>query len=222
VNEAGRIPGHGSPHAPIELDLGRSEAPPRTGAPSASARWGPEPPESSWLQDNLRLVVLAGTLAVVSAGAYLWWNRPVVIPDLAWRDGAGQTVTLSALRQDKPKLLVVFLLRGCPLSRYSLDELKGLYGAKSRDLAFVGLLMGSQSDAEQFQKETETPFPVFGLNSVQDPYAVQELFKKVGVSTMATAAVYGGTVVVVDRGNKVLLRLEKEECRELKAKLARL
>jgi hypothetical protein len=222
VNVEGRPPGS----APIELDPSRPSQPRRTAPPPPQpgpARWQPPPPPaSSWLQDNLKPVLLAGVLGVLGLGGYLWWNRPVQIPDLALKDGAGQAATLTGLRQDKPRLLLVFLMKGDTLSRYALNALKELHGAKESSLAFVGLVMGSQAEAEAFRAETETPFPMYGLKDLQNPFQMRELFKKVGVDTIAYTGVYGGTVVVVDRENKVLLRLEKEGVQDLAGKLAKL
>ena len=64
------------------------------------------------------------------------------------------------------------------------------------------------------------PFAVYGLKDARDPFALQEILKKVGVSGWSGPGIYGGTVLLVDRRNHVRLRLEKEEVRELPARLA--
>jgi hypothetical protein len=204
---------------PIELD--QPSAPRRVPAPPAPRTWTPEPPPTSWLQDNLTRVVLWGILGAAALGGALWWYRPVTVPDLALKDTAGQTTTLYALRQGRPNLVVVFLLKGDSLSAYSMAALKDLQAQKP-GLAFAGLYVGTQGDAEVYQKETEAPFPVYGLTDTRDPFAVQDLLKKVGVTTMVTTGIYGGTVVVLDRHNTLALRLQKEELKELRTKVGKL
>jgi hypothetical protein len=222
VNSEGRTPDS----APIELDLPQAAAPRRPAppvAPPRAAAWqpAPPPPASSWLQDHLKTIVLAVALGGGGLGLYLWQNRPVAIPDLALKDAAGQLTTLSELRQEKPRLLVVFLMKGDTLSAFVLNALKELHPAREARMAFVGLVIGSQAEAEAYRAETNAPFPMYGLKDAQNPFQMRELFKKVGVDTIAYTGVYGGTVVVVDRENKVLLRMEKEGVQDLAGKLAK-
>lgn len=163
---------------------------------------------------------MATLLAAVVLGGVCWWRRPVEVPSIALQDSEGQVVTLADMRGDKDGLLLVFLIPGCEVSRFSLTVVKDLHAAHSSAVAFAGLFFGNQATAERFRGAEEIPFPVYGLKDARDPFAVQELIKKVGVSGLTGAGVYGGTVVLLDSHQRVRLRLEKEEVRELAPKLA--
>jgi len=220
VNQDPASPATPGPHDAIELDQAPAAVRPLGHAAPRQASWRPpEPPPTSWLQDNLGRVILYACLGAVAGGAWVWWTRPVVVPDLVLKDTAGQTAALSALHQDKPRLVLVFLVKGDRLSTYALTALKDLPPAKTETMAFLGLLMGPQAEAEAYAKDNAAPFPIYGLTDVQDPFAVQELVKKVGVSTMVMTGVYGGTVVVLDRRNRVVLKLQKEEIQDLGSRL---
>ena len=214
------------PNSPIELDLppARTTAPPQGPPRPEPWRPPPPPPPASWLQENLRTVAVLAVVGVIVLAGYLWFNRPVLIPDLALKDAAGQSTTLSGLREGKPRLLIVFLAKGDTFSTVALRTLKDAHGAKSSSMAFVGLVMGTQAEAEAFRAETEAPFPMYGLKDLlnQNPFEVRDLLKKVGTETIVAASISGGTVVVVDRENKVVLRLEKDDLKDLGAKLAKL
>jgi hypothetical protein len=162
-------------------------------------------------------------LLIVVIEAVLWWTRPVTIPNLVLNDADGQPVKLSEMRQARSKALVlVFLVANCPISRFAVTTLKQAYPQQSRDLSFAGFYFGTQADAERFRKAEDVPFPVYGLKDAQDPFALQEMTRKVGVSSMLVTGVYGGTVVVIDEENRIILRLEKEGVQKLAEKLAKI
>jgi peroxiredoxin len=176
--------------------------------------------QGDWLHAHRKRLVAGGVFAALFVAATLWWTRPVKIPNLTLKDAIGQPVTLADMRQQKDTLLLVFFLQNCPVSRFALSTIKNVYPERSKDVSFAGLLFGNQVEAERFRNESQVPFPVYGLKDAQDPFALQELIKKVGVSSMLVTGVYGGTIVVVDDQNRVRLRLEKEDVRKLPEKLA--
>ena len=89
-----------------------------------------------------------------------------------------------------------------------------------RSIAFAGLLFGNQSMADTFKSDEQLTFPVYGIRDAIDPYAVNELIETVGTSHGTRAAVYGGTLVMVNSDRKVLFKLEKDEVKQLPDKLA--
>ena len=169
---------------------------------------------------NTKVLLIVGAVALASAGgvlAHRMWPRPV--PNLVLESPAGDPVGLDAMFGDKDHLVMVFLLPGCPISKFSLGLVGEQYEAWSGRAAFVGLLFGDQAAADRFKEDEDLDFEVYGLRSAQDPYAVNELIDVVGTSHGTGSAVYGGTVVVIDRDRSVLEQLEKEEVRELPERL---
>jgi hypothetical protein len=173
----------------------------------------------SFARTNWTILAAALLLVVGVIGGGLWCTRPVRLPEIGMNDGEGKPVTFADMRRGKDKLLLVFVIPGCEISRFSLTTIKGLFPGSSGRVAFAGLAFTTQAEAQSFQAEQEVPFPVYGLRDSRDPFALQDVLKKVGASGLAGASIYGGTVVLLDQNNRVLLRLEKEEIRQLPEKL---
>lgn len=148
-------------------------------------------------------------------GAYVYFNRPLEIPDLVMKDADGGQVNLDDMLGDKEALLLVVLLPGCTLSRFSLEAVKAVHDRFADRLAVVGLLAGNNSQAQQYAEQQQVSFPVYGVRSAADPFAVNELIEKIGESGCGRATVRGGTVAVIDREHMMLLRLEGKEVRNL-------
>ena len=163
------------------------------------------------------LVVLV--LVAVGVGGYIYFTQPDEIPNIMLKASDDRQVNLDAMHQGKEELLLVFLLQKCPISKFSLDLVKQHHPSYSANVAFVGLFFGKQNAAEQFKSDQMIPFPVYGLRDAADPYAINELIETIGTSHGTRAAVYGGTIVVVNTDRKVLFKLEKDEVRQLPDKL---
>jgi len=192
---------------------------------AASAAGAPAPVDAAppWLRlarAHGKRIALGALAAALLLGAVLWWTRPVSLPELVMKGPEGQSAGFVDMRQGKDHLLLVFLIPGCQVSLFSLSTLKDLFARFSGKVSFVGLLFGTEAEAVEYQEQNGVPFAVYGLKDARDPFALQEILKKVGVSGWSGPGIYGGTVVLVDRRNHVRLRLEKEEVRELPARLA--
>lgn len=159
------------------------------------------------------LIVLVG----IGVGIYFFLKRPFELPDLKMKSAGGEPVDLDQLYQEREYLLLVFALPRCPISEFSLGMLKGLYPRFSEQVAFAGLVHGNQQAASELQAKFEIPFPLYGLRDAANPFAIQELFEKVGGGTVT-----GGTVLVADGKRKVRILLAKEELVQLAVKLEKL
>jgi hypothetical protein len=168
----------------------------------------------------MKTILIVLVIAAVGIGGYIYFTQPEEIPNIMVKAADGRQVDLDAMYQDHYELLLVFLLPGCPISQFSVGLVKEQYPAYSANVAFAGLFFGNQAAAEQFKSEQQIPFPVYGIRDATDPYAVNELIEKVGTSHGTRAAVYGGTIVVVNKKHKVLFKLEKDEIKQLPDKLA--
>jgi len=164
----------------------------------------------------------AGALLLLVLGGALWCNRPVRVPNVVMSDANGHAVTLDDMRGARPRLLVVFLLPGCSMSKFAADTIKAAFPDRSERIAFVGLFFGNQAQAGDYAKSMDLPFPVYGLQDNKDPFLLQELMKKVGTSDWLVHGIYGGTTFVLDDRNRILFKLEKEDVRKLPEKLASL
>jgi hypothetical protein len=149
----------------------------------------------------MKTILIVLVIAAVGIGGYIYFTQPEEIPNIMVKAADGRQVDLDAMYQDHYELLLVFLLPGCPISQFSVGLVKEQY-------------------PEQFKSEQQIPFPVYGIRDATDPYAVNELIEKVGTSHGTRAAVYGGTIVVVNKKHKVLFKLEKDEIKQLPDKLA--
>jgi len=168
----------------------------------------------------MKSILVIMVIAALGVGGYIYFTQPDEIPNIMLKSSDGRQVDLSAMHAGKAELLMVFLLPNCPISKFSLDLIKQHYPKYSASLAFAGLLFGDQASADQYKSAEQIPFPVYGIRDAVDPYAVNELIEAVGTSHGTRAAVYGGTIVVVNEDRKVLFKLEKDEVRQLPEKLA--
>ena len=161
-------------------------------------------------------VVLSG-LGILAACMmlYHWSTRPTQIPPITLQDETGAWVSLEQMQQNKEHLLVVFILSGCPLSRFSLSQVQSQLEPFSDQVAVVAWMFSNQSTADRFRQEKDLPFPVYGLHNAQDPLQVNELIESVGSAHGLRDAIYGGTIMVIDAQGYVQLKLEKEEVRTL-------
>ncbi|MBW2525006.1 MAG: hypothetical protein JRI23_12550 [Deltaproteobacteria bacterium] len=160
--------------------------------------------------------------AVIAVGVLVYKLWPETLPNLVLQDEEGESVTFDSLRGDKQFMVLALFLKGCPISEFSVEQLHSNYEAWAQKASFVGLLVAPAAEATSYEEDQEIEFPVYGLRSATDPYAVNELFEKVGSSYGTGAAVYGGTVVVADADRTVVKIFEKEELREMPQQLSAL
>jgi hypothetical protein len=191
---------------------GRSVRPPSIGSPRALEVRG---------TGGRRVQLALGALGMIGAvvGLFLWL-RPMTVPDLVVLGPEKAALHLDDLRDGHKKLLLVVVVPGDTMSRFAMTAAKEQYAAKSGFLAFAGLYVGKQADAERFRVEMDLPFPVYGLNDSPDPFSVQDFVKKIGISSFVSSGVYGGTTVLLNDQRVVLFRLEKDGVRTLRDKLA--
>jgi hypothetical protein len=168
------------------------------------------------------LAIIIG-LCVATAGGYVIYLKwPKAIPAIVLQDTDGEAVDLQAMHEGKAKLVLVFLLPNCPISKFSLGLVREQHEKLADRFAFAGLFFGDQRGADQFAESEEIDFSVYGLRSAKDPFAVNELIQVVGSPHGSRTAVYGGTVVVVNSKGKIVLNLAKDEIRTLPKELAEL
>ena len=168
----------------------------------------------------MKSILIVLVIVAACVGGYIYFSQPDEIPNIMLKASDGRQVDLDAMHQGKEECLLIFLLPQCPISKFSLGLVKQHYSSYSANVAFVGLLFGDQNAAEQFKSDQQILFPVYGLRDAVDPYAVNELIETVGTSHGTRAAVYGGTIVMVNTDRKVLFKLEKDDVRQLPDKLA--
>ncbi len=240
--------GHVASVRKIELDLPDGQMRPSSRSPSASVRANgaqsstPSAHPASlspavrvapqanaaavWEKPTLvsrRMVLIgAGVAGVLALGAVAWCARPVRVPNVVMADASGKPVTFDDMRQSKGNLLVVFMMPNDPISRFVIASIKTSYEKASKRVAFVGLYYGSSAEAAKAGEDLGVPFPMYGLKDSKDPFALQELFKKAGASTLIGASMYGGTTILLDDQNKIVFKLEKEEVQTLPEKLQKL
>jgi hypothetical protein len=160
---------------------------------------------------------LIGLLLAVGALVYFRWPNPV--PHFQVAGESGQPVEFEALFDDKDYMLVVFLLPSCQVSKFSSTIVNEQHAQFSDRMSFVGLIFGNYADGQKYAQGENLTFPVYGLKDAPDPFAVQELVKVVGKAHGLGSAVYGGTIVVLDRKGKIVFQLEKESVRDLPKRL---
>jgi peroxiredoxin len=164
--------------------------------------------------------IIGMVVAAAAAGGWLVYRAwPETLPNVVLEDDDGETIALDAMREGKDYLVLAFFLERCPISKFSVGLLQTEHQKWSERAAFVGLLVGSAAAATSYQEREEIDFPVYGLRSTADPFAVNELFEKVGSSYGTGSAIYGGTVVVVDADRTVVEILTQEDVKTLPAKL---
>jgi peroxiredoxin len=168
-----------------------------------------------------KALLLVAILGVVGYGIYRY-VEPEKIPEIVLIDANGQKLNLDDLFGGKEYLLLVFTLNGCPISKFATETISEQFDRISGSVAVVGLFFGNQSGADKFQQENSIPYPLFGLRDAPDPMAVNELIEKVGFSSGTRSAVYGGTILLVDRNRELIFKLEKEELRELSKRIDKL
>jgi len=143
-------------------------------------------------------------------------------PDLTFENAAGEQLDWSELREGKRHLLAAFLLPNCGMSEYSAELVNDLHGQYGDTIAFVGLAFGNAGVADRYKRDHALGFTVVGLRSVTDPYAGQEFFETVRKAYGSYSGVYGGTVVVLNAENEMVLGLSEKDVRELPDRLAEL
>ena len=165
---------------------------------------------------SIMMLLLA---VAVGFGGYVYLNQPAQVPEIVLADGDGNRLGWADLRGDKEHLLLIFVLPNCPISKFGLEQVAQIYDQYSRSLSFAGLYHGGQDSADSFGQKQALPFPLYGIKNTPDPMAVNELFEAVGSSHGMRDVLYGGTILVLDSEHKLLLKLEKEDLRELTEKL---
>lgn len=171
---------------------------------------------------QLAAVVALGVFGVTVAGALWWRSRPVQLPNVVMADASGHPVTFDDMRGSSPSMVIVFVLPSCEMSRFALDSLKEAYPSHADRMAFAALYYGTQAEAERFAQDRQVPFPVYGLKDNKNPFLVRELMTRMGRSDWMVTGIYGGTTVLLDDRNRMIMKLEKEGVRQLPAKLAAL
>jgi len=168
----------------------------------------------------MKYILAFMVIVALGVGGYVYFTQPDEIPNIMLKSSDGRQVDLAAMHAGKAELLMIFLLPNCPISKFSLGLVNQYYPNYSASIAFAGLFFGNQSTADRFKSDQQLPFPVYGIRDAVDPYAVNELIETVGTSHGTRAAVYGGTIVVVNEDRKVLFKLEKDDVKQLPEKLA--
>ncbi len=157
---------------------------------------------------RIALVVIVLALAGFAGYKYFW---PKTLPNIILKDSQGKTVDLVAMHGGKEKLVMVVIVDGCPISRFSLGVVQEQYKLHGARVAFAGLMVNNQADAEAFRTRNKLSFPIYGLRDAADPHLLNAFIKKVG----SGGKIWGGTVLVVDQKGTIELQLEKEEVKEL-------
>lgn len=165
------------------------------------------------------LMILA--LIGIGFGLYIYFDKPIVVPSLTFKDIDGNPVALTDMMQGKQNLLVVFITgKECPMSKFSIEMINEKLPDYSSNLAVVGLSFTKQKQAEKMQEEMGVTFPVFGIKDAKDPISANELIELVGFKRGGQAMVWGGTMFLMDMDGAIQFMLVKEEVRDLSEKLA--
>ena len=164
-------------------------------------------------------LVIFALLLIAATAWWLYKHRARTLPPLVLKEADGRPVSLDAVRGDKEHLVLVFLMEGDAVSKFSLGLLADEHAKWSQKMAFAGLLLGTQVAADAYAEAEDVPFAVYGLRECADPFMVNELIEAVGSAYGTGAAVYGGTVVVVNSDRKVVLNLSQDDVRQLAGEL---
>jgi len=169
---------------------------------------------------NSKGLIVAGALALAATvgavGYYLW---PGSVPQFEVHDDEGNPVSFETLFGDRDYMLIVFLLPNCPASKFASGVVQEQYQEFGDRMSFVGLVFGDQRAADKYTNDHGLTFPVYGMRDAPDPFVMHELIEVVGSAHGMGSAVYGGTVVVVDREGGIEFQLEREEVRDLPKRL---
>lgn len=155
-----------------------------------------------------------GTIAVVvalGAAGLWWWKRPTPVVDLVVRDASGEPVHFADMRGDRDHLVVVFATPRDPLSKRALDVMLKEREQLGDQIAFAGLVYGTQDAAESYARSEGGGIPMYGLKGDVDPYQVNDLIEDVGTTYALRDVIIGGTVFVLDRDGRMVFKLEQRE-----------
>lgn len=169
---------------------------------------------------NTKVLIAVGAVALaasVGSVAYYLWPEP--IPAFQVKNAQGEAVAFDDLFEGKDYMLVIFLLPNCQVSTFATGVVNEQYAKYGDRMSFVGLVFGDTGTAQKYGEEHAIDFPVYGLRDTPDPFAVNELIHVVGSAHGMGSAVWGGTVLVVDRDGNVEFQLEKEDIKELPKRL---
>ncbi|MBW1806657.1 MAG: hypothetical protein JRJ19_04370 [Deltaproteobacteria bacterium] len=158
--------------------------------------------------------------AAIFLGGYTLINQPNRVPDLILIDSGGQPTNLEDMRTGRENQMLVFMMRKCPISKYSVTIVTQLVARYRHKIAFTGLYFGSRADARKYRDAHKIPFPVYGIKGAPDPLAINELYEEIGDNKGTRKVIYGGTIVFIDQDRYVLFKLSKDEIRELPERLA--
>jgi hypothetical protein len=172
----------------------------------------------------LRMKQILYLLVVVGAvfGVYKLVAPPEKAPELSFETAGGDTLGWRDLREGKRHLLAVFLLPGCSLSEFSAGLVGDLHEQYGDSVAFVGLAFGTAPIADKMKRDHALGFPVVGLRAVTDPFAGQEFVDAVRKAYGTSRGVYGGTVILLNDQNEMVLGLAQGDVRDLPDRLAAL
>jgi hypothetical protein len=160
-------------------------------------------------------IVALAVIGAIGAGLYFYKNRAREFPDVPLTSEREKTQTVAGIVQGKPAVLVM-LLSGCPLSKYSADMVSGLAKEHSASAVFAGILMrGDRAAAAAYASQNSLSYPVYALDVEKDPFSMKPLMEAVGGSE----GVYGGTVVIIDQDRMIKFHAAKEEVKKLKETL---
>lgn len=80
-------------------------------------------------------------------------------PEIAGIDAFGDKIKLSEFRNGRPAV-VLFILHDCPCSIEAQETFNTLHITNQQFVTFIGVLKGSQKQAQSFFRETSCSFPV--------------------------------------------------------------
>ena len=197
-------PARPSPRPPAVVD--------RAVRPAPQAR--PSPPVASGSRHTLTYAVGAVLAAAVVVAALFLAFRHTSVTDLVVADAERHPMHLADLRQGHPKLLLIFVLPGDYITAFVIRSLKA--APPRPDIAVAGLYVRSQAEAEKLHATLDTSFPIYGLEDAPDPFVVRDFLKSAGINPRR---ILGGTALLLDEKQNVVLSLEGEDVRSLPEKL---
>ena len=108
------------------------------------------------------------------------------------------------------------------MSEFSAGLVGDLHEEYGDSVAFVGLAFGTAPVADKMKRDHALGFPVVGLRAITDPFAGQEFVDTVRKAYVTYSGVYGGTIILLDDQNEMVLGLAQGDVRELPDRLAKL